>query len=263
MTAFELRLYPRALVELVAALDDSRRPLDADQQRHVTALVEQTRAFVGRYRVQLSPQSAELMVDGAPFKAEAGALLILAVGDHELRARAKGYGELRRPLQVQGREDEPLSFTLEPLGTPETPSKAGTVRAATRAVAPSADEQQALGARSNPTELRRKLAWTAFSLGAAGAVLTAVMGGLALERKKVVESDRNCPHEECPPPYHRDLDQLNRFANTATAGAVIAGVGLASGLVLWLTARRGERPSSRARVASHMAIGCGGVAGTF
>lgn len=52
MTAFELRMYPRALQELQASLDDPRRPLPVEQREQVTRLIEETKAFVGRYELQ-------------------------------------------------------------------------------------------------------------------------------------------------------------------------------------------------------------------
>jgi hypothetical protein len=77
-------------------------------------LLEQARAFVGRYRVQLTPASAELRVDGAPVAVGQDGSLLLEVGRHELRARATGYVEQMRRVDVQGREDEALVLELQP-----------------------------------------------------------------------------------------------------------------------------------------------------
>jgi hypothetical protein len=131
MTAFELRLYPRALVELQAALDDPRRPLADAERAQVQELLAQTRAFVGRYRLRLSPPELELSVDGAPRPRDDDAELLLAVGAHELLARAPGHQELRRTLVVEGREDEELLLSL-PLLTNLLPAETarGAVRAA-------------------------------------------------------------------------------------------------------------------------------------
>lgn len=130
MTSFELRTYALALQELQAALDDARKPLDDAQRREVEALVERTRAFVGRYRVSLSPETAELLVDGKPTTL-AGAPLVLEVGDHELIARAPGHGELRRRLLVQGREDQEIALSLvaETLAGAPVPTAAASASA--------------------------------------------------------------------------------------------------------------------------------------
>jgi tetratricopeptide (TPR) repeat protein len=112
MTSFELRAYARALAELQAALDDPRRPLEPAQRQEVLQLVERTRPFVGRYRVRLSPADASLLVDGAPQVLDGEGVLVLEVGSHELLARAAGHAELRRRLDVQGREDQELTLEL-------------------------------------------------------------------------------------------------------------------------------------------------------
>jgi tetratricopeptide (TPR) repeat protein len=114
MTSFELRNYAQALRELQASLDDARRTLPEDQRAQVAALIEQTRAFVGRYHVQISPAGAELRVDGVPGALDKDGTLVLEVGRHELRARASGYAESMQRLDVQGREDEALALTLQP-----------------------------------------------------------------------------------------------------------------------------------------------------
>jgi hypothetical protein len=65
----------------------------------------------------VTPTEAELLVDGTPRPASSEAL-VLAVGEHALLVRAPGYGELRRSLLVQGREDEELALRLHPLNPP-------------------------------------------------------------------------------------------------------------------------------------------------
>jgi len=112
MTSFELRSYARALQELQAALDDPRRPLPDDQRHQVSQLLDQTRAFVGTYRVRLVPAGASLLVDGAPRALGQDGVLLLEVGSHELIARAPGHTESRRRLDVQGHEDEQLVIEL-------------------------------------------------------------------------------------------------------------------------------------------------------
>jgi hypothetical protein len=64
--------------------------------------------------VHLSPPEAVLWVDAGQNPAENP--LVLAVGDHTLIVRAKGYVELRRSLVVQGRKDDiTLTLSREPV----------------------------------------------------------------------------------------------------------------------------------------------------
>ena len=114
MTSFELRAYARALTELQAALEDPRRPLPEDQRAQVAALVDKTRAFVGRYRVIVSPADAELRIDGAMAAVATDGTVVLDVGRHDVSAAAPGYLRLQRSLDVQGQEDTTLELTLQP-----------------------------------------------------------------------------------------------------------------------------------------------------
>jgi tetratricopeptide (TPR) repeat protein len=204
MTAFELRMYPRALEELQAALVDPRRPLPEQQRSQVESLIEQTRAFVGRYRVQLSPPQAVLSVDGAVHAAEPGPL-ILELGDHSLLVRAQGYSELRRALSVQGHEDQALPLTLERLAVATAP----------------AEKPKALDPASAVTEAAQPnhtAAWIAFGVAAVGGVTGCVTGIVALTKK------------------HEDVETGKTVADVSTGAFIVAGAAAALGVVLWVTA---------------------------
>lgn len=114
MTAFELRDYAQAMRELAAALSDERRPLDADKRAEVEALLERTRAYVGRIRVALDPPDAALFVDDRPAAREEDGSLLLPLGEHVLRAEAAGHSSRTRRLTIQGREDESVELRLDP-----------------------------------------------------------------------------------------------------------------------------------------------------
>ncbi|HEX5660116.1 MAG TPA: hypothetical protein VFX59_23130 [Polyangiales bacterium] len=267
MTAFELRGYPQALVELQGSLDDTRRPLEPKQRAQVVVLIERTRDFVGSYHLRVSPSTAELWLDGAPLALEPEGQLVLAVGQHELRVRAPGYQELRRTWLVQGREQAELTFDLLELqrevATPApAPPAPALLAAAPTAPEPRVDMPPAVPRVDAPARDRRvPLAWSALSLGAAGVVVGAVMGGLALQRKHTV--DDHCPNEVCAPAYADDLKQLERFADTATAGVVIGAVGVGLGTYLWVAARRAQRHAERASLTPSLGLGTAGLAGRF
>jgi len=121
MCSFELRTYARALSELQAAGTDPRRPLSPEHQAQVAALIEQTRAFVGVYRVSLSPPTTKIVVDGVARTIEPDGLLVLDVGSHALSAGSDGYDALHLNLDVQGHEDQPLALELQPVAAaPQT-----------------------------------------------------------------------------------------------------------------------------------------------
>ena len=96
MTAFEVRDYPKALLELQSALEDPRRPLTGERRAHVEALLGRTRAFVGELTVTVWPAQARLWIDGQPVQTAsstsarepipASLTITLPVGRHLLRA---------------------------------------------------------------------------------------------------------------------------------------------------------------------------------
>ena len=262
MTAFELSMYPQAMQELEAALDDPRRPLPTEQRAQVTALLEQTRPWVGRFRLHFTPRAAELTLDGAALGSTTDLTVVLALGEHELRAVAHGYLPLRSVLQVQGREDRALLLVLDPEPATtirETSSSALPIQVSTPTPQVPPSDPPA------PPSLRRVLMLGTLGIGVAGVVTTAVMGGLALERKR--ELDQVCPRQggskQCPPAYADEMAELKRWSHTATAAAVLGAAGLAVAGYLWL---RHQPPSERRRALQlqpQMGLGSAGLLGRF
>lgn len=77
----------------------------------------------------------------------------------------------------------------------------------------------------------------AFALGGAGLALGATTGILALGQDSdlgAVCSDDGA----CPDRYAEDIDRLHTLSRLSTAGFVVAGVGVAAGVVLALVAKR-------------------------
>jgi hypothetical protein len=218
MTAFELRMYPQAMLELQAALDDARRPLEPEQRAHMEDLLARSRAFVGRYRLHLTPVEATLALDNVPTKLGPEGAILVAVGEHELRVRSPGFRELRMPLRVQGREDEAHDLVLEPIPN---------------------DAPPALPRPGSESHWLRSASWTVSSIAAASLITGAVLGGVALAKHE--DLDRHCPQKTCEPSYRGDRESLSRIANASTATLVVGGVAAAAATYLWLRDRREHR----------------------
>lgn len=127
MAAFELREYVEALRALNAALEAESRPLTDEQRQHVDSLIARANAFVGRYRVRLSPDEASLSVDGAPARLEPDGTLVLNLGEHELVARCPGCTAETRTVRVRGGEEEEMSFELRAEPAEPEPAAGGQV----------------------------------------------------------------------------------------------------------------------------------------
>ncbi len=114
MASFELREYVEALRSLEGALVDKRRALTPLQRQQVEALIERTRAFVGRFFLKLSPKETVVHVDGSPAIIESDGGLLLSFGRHALIAEASGAVTESREINVIGGERQELSFQLRP-----------------------------------------------------------------------------------------------------------------------------------------------------
>jgi hypothetical protein len=243
MTAFELRMYPQALVELQGALEDPRRPLPADQRAQVAGLIEQAKGFVGRYRLQIAPADAEFLVDGS--RRAATGTLVIGVGVHELTVRVSGSGELRRELIVQGREDEALVLRVDAAKAAEpTPPTPPPPTAAGAAVASPIQSQ------SVPDGQNHTPAIIAFSVGGLGVIVGTVSGIIALSKK-----------------HDKDHTAGYRAADISTAGWITAGVGALAGtlFLVFEPDQHSTDHASRRRPALRPQIGLGsvGLEGSF
>ena len=240
MTAFDLRMYPQALRELQAALADQRRPLDTAQRGQVEALIDKARDLVGEVELRLSPADAEVTVDGAAYQPEPGTALALGVGDHELVARAPGFRELHRRLQVDGRRRETLSLVLERepalsvVGTPQP--TAAQPRLELTAPTP----------RERAPDAFLVARRVALLVGALGLATGVGAGLLALDRKRVV--GRECDDaKQCSA---RGLDAASAgraYALASDIGSAVALLGFGSFVLLpggWLNPTGPERALS-------------------
>jgi hypothetical protein len=213
MTSFELRSYARALEELDAALHDPRRPLPDDQRERVVQLMDQARAFVGRYRVHVQPQHAELLVDGAPHSMGREGMLLLEVGNHDLLVHAPGYVELRRRLEVQGREEQELTLMLEPL-PPQPPASLG--------LPPSV---RTLHEVSPPVEAHGGRTWTLIAGGTAIALGAASTALWFVSDSKFDTLKAECAKRTCT----RANTDTSAVEATQTAHQVTLGLAIAAG----------------------------------
>jgi len=236
MCAFELRRYDEAATLFESALADERRPLTRRQRTEVEDLARRARAFLGRFRVTLSPPGVTLSVDDAPATLGEDGTLVLSVGVHTLEANLEGHAPEVRRLEVHGEEDLELDFSLSP-------------------VAPA----QVVITSTTPTE-----AIVAF-IAAGGALLVEAWAiGWFVDRQHELDVCAAPPEgfacENRPP-----LVDLRDAALATTIGAAIATLALASsGALLWLLHESGGAASeadSSARLActlGPLGLGCAG-----
>ncbi len=112
MVAFEMQEYVDAREQLSAALRDPRKPLDPALRAETEALLQRTRALVGRARLAITPAGATVRLNGS--RVEPGTQeLWMRAGGQMIRAEAVGYEPEMIELDVQGGDDILVTIDLD------------------------------------------------------------------------------------------------------------------------------------------------------
>jgi hypothetical protein len=112
IVSFEMRDYLNAVINLKAALEDTRQALTEAQRKECESLLVRARTYVGVYTLKLDPPETHVSVDGGePTRDEEGHLL-LPFGEHTLLGKAAGREETTLRLNVQGGERGEVALVL-------------------------------------------------------------------------------------------------------------------------------------------------------
>jgi tetratricopeptide (TPR) repeat protein len=176
-----------------------------------------------------APQGIELQitVGGAPLaRADLGRRVPRDAGSYEIRFSAPGYEPF--VTQIELKNADAVALTVPRL-----------VPVASRA----AGVEAAFGERDEPEagSSQRTAAWIVGGAGAALLATAGVFAGLAASKNR--DSKEDCDPDSpnrCGTAGVGLRDDARSFANVATVASVLGGVGLASGLVLYVSAPDGE-----------------------
>jgi hypothetical protein len=237
LACYESRNYVEAIDFLGQALVSSVSPLTADMRSAATKLIEQSRQFVMRAEVELSPKNAELFVDGKPVRLAADGSTLLDPGEHELSVIAAGYDTSQRRVNTEGGSSRQLHFVLKP-------KLVLAAQAATEVhpdhVNPSVPSPVPLPvpASNSDSDSESLLPWLAIGASVAVAATGGVLLGLGLSDKAAVEDTRDGGS------WANKKSASERAVPLQTAGGVMIGVGvagLAASLAwqLWPSEERG------------------------
>ncbi len=245
MASFELRHYLQAIDELDQALTETRRPLTAAQRKEVQELLERAKSYVGKLRLEVSPASAVILLDGQPVSSPQ---LTLDPGERVITVRADGYREEELRVTINGGEDKVIPVELAPL-EPALPPE--PVRAQP------GPEPSPLPAAQPATARGRLAPWIVIGASAAVAVTGGVLLGLALSDKAKVEDASKGTQ------WSSVKSASNRVPTLSTVGIVMLGVGaagIAAGLAWKLIPAQSRRDQS-----ASLRVQPGGLelAGTF
>ena len=246
MASFELRENIEALRSLEASLVDQRRALTPTQKTQVEALIERTRAFVGRFFLKLSPKETLVRVDGAPATIESDGSLLLSFGRHALTAEAPASISESREVNVIGGERQELKFALRPEPTPPLAVKAGA----------SGGANPARGSEGTTSS------GGAYWFAGAGVLAAGAVGGILWHSHEGDELN-HCDQNNADPNATLMCPNRGRIAtnkNVALGVAIGSGVGALAlaiiGTVVWSTNSKPESGTALACLPMPGAVNC-------
>jgi hypothetical protein len=206
-------------------------------------------------------------------------------GVHQIEVSAPGFLTARQDATLQEGSTGSATLKLEPElapagpapmgpgGAPAAPAMPGQYGPPAGSFAPmpgpsmggtmSPPGQETTGGSSQKT-----VGFVLIGVGAAGAVVGSVFGGIAMAKKTSLDDACKAGKDRCPPQAQSDIDSLKTSATVSTVGFAIGGVGLVSGLIVLLTAKpssTGETGAQPLRASVTPLIGPSslGLAGSF
>jgi hypothetical protein len=184
------------------------------------------------------PDAPHVTLDEAPIKSEAlGVALFLNPGTHVVKVTADGFNPGLRSFTVGEGKTENVALTLEHGSGPATgPATAGpSSGTATGQTSGTADMSS-----GSPNHVP---AFIGFGVGGAGLILGAVTGGLAIGKHSTLKGE--CPGGVCTTPTSQsDLSSYHTMGTLSTVGFIVGGVGVATGVMLWVFAPKSAAPAT-------------------
>jgi hypothetical protein len=210
------------------------------------------------------PAGAAVVLDGVAIsKAAVGAKRPVDPGVHHVRAMAPGYAARDETFSVDESQKVTLTLALAAVpggARPDAPAQEGDSRDAKPAVGGGPAD---VGADASGRGAGNRIAaGVAFVIGAGGLVTGGTAGVLALRKQRTLE--RACPAGACGTDRQADIDDFHQLTTMSTVGFVVGGIGVATGIVLLVTAPS-DRPSapSSARLSAFVGPGTFGMRGEF
>jgi tetratricopeptide (TPR) repeat protein len=109
---FELRRYSESVMYLEQALASEQKRLDPKMRAETERLLSRARGYVAELKLEVEPNSAQVVLDGARSALMAGQPLLLDIGKHELEFSATGRVTERRSYTVIGGESATWRISL-------------------------------------------------------------------------------------------------------------------------------------------------------
>ena len=179
-------------------------------------------------------------------------------GAHTIVAAADGFNPETRTFTAAEGKGESVSIALT-----RAPTAAGASAppstAVGAAVPPNNPPGTDTGAEGTPNHVP---AFVAFGVGAAGLVTGVIAGVLALGKHD--DLSKACTNGTCDPSQQSNIDSYHSLGIVSTVGFIVAGVGAAAGVTLWVAMpKNGAHASTSAWIAPYLAPTGVGAVGQF
>ncbi len=177
----------------------------------------------------------QVTIDGQPVPAAAlGLKRPVDPGQHKVVATAEGYNTTETTFGVAEAGSAETKLKLEKVaGGP--PVVAPVPGPGTEPPPPAADT----GSSGSGQKTAALVAW---GVGGVGLIIGVITGIVASGKHGDLKD--KCPDGKCPASLQSDVDSYKSMGTISTIGFIVAGVGAATGAVLWFTAPKGSEASS-------------------
>jgi len=221
-----------------------------------------------RSRLTIAVTGSELprvSLDERSLKSEAlGIALFVDPGSHTVLATADGFNPETRSIVVAEGKSETVSIVLQPAAVAQraAPASPPAVALAPPPGQPAAASTGTGGAETTAAP-NRVPSFVAFGVGGAG-LITGVIAGIVAVGKHGDLQTACASNGSCGPTQQSSIDSYHSVALVSTVGFVVAGVGAAAGVVLWLALpKAGAHASNAAWIAPYVTPGSLGAVGQF
>jgi Tetratricopeptide repeat len=230
------------------AVLDARKELDVLEPRIPSVIINVK-----------GPPTLRVTIDGALVPSAAlGVNRLVDPGAHTVRAEAEGFASAQATVNASEHQVESVALVLVPGAASPPPVEPPHPPPSTPP--PSSSPPPASPPPASGGSTLRTVGFVGIGVGAAGLVMGAVTGGLAVSKHGDLAT--GCQGGHCPPSEYGALDSYHLMTNLSDAGLVVGGVLAAAGVVLVVTAPKPGR-SQEAWVAPIVGPGYLGAQGRF
>jgi hypothetical protein len=225
----ELGHYAASLDAFTRYLVEGGDKVDAARRAEVEKDIARLNALVGSVVVKTDVEGAVVFIDErrvgeTPVKGP----LYVDLGEHEIQVKRAGAELHREIVKVAGGQSVVVEVEVEAAGEKAAAAEKPEDLSPSRSPA-GRGEQEAKGPGGG--EVHRLWTWVAAGVGGAAAIAAGVTGGLAISKTKDIKGQ--CDGNTCPGSLTDERDTAAALGNASTALVVVAGVGIAAGVVLF------------------------------